>query len=229
MPLTIHVLLLGFNGDATQSIIVHTKQLDHLLTQSLSTYTMHDMNIQYHLSYDIRHVRSISVSSMEGELSERMTYVESKDGYRIYNVALDSMEALIDQMYFDEMMGGALHTDVSQMPYTIILFNPDKQRMTPHDAKKNPLYLYRYTSGHNPHPITHYISKLKYLFVDLSAGPSTYGNSDGGNIVSLGSLPIVPFHYAAFDEKGNAKPTSHTRTHYSLCSAPPVQCSCRGV
>ena len=206
IPMSLSVGLLGFSADGAQQLTLKGSDIQRTLEQAMPTYSpasvalKQSSGIQYHLAYSPQHLDTKLLNRVESVIRDNMRSIgQTSDGITIFDVDAAPVEKLIDEIYRKSFTQRELTPeeatstigmikDRDAMPLAVILLNPDKIRMNP--LKNKPyIYRYRYDDGA---PTQQWIAARRYVFVDLGAGPITYGASDAGEgAVSIGSVPIV--------------------------------------
>lgn len=120
--------------------------------------------------------------------------------YPVFDIELKDLESEFSHL----LQPSPASLSHSSQPYTVLFINPDKMRMAPAQAQGMPyLYRYRYDGGAS---CSVWLTKQRAVVIDLSAGPTMLGQVDGGEgTVSAGMLPIIPFHFGAYDANGQPR------------------------
>jgi hypothetical protein len=122
--------------------------------------TGHLLDVQYDMAYHVHHAASLTLQEIERLLHDHMTFAGTNDdGQLLFDVEVTGLEERLEQLYNAELaplrrggggggynqrrvhdnedaMGRATsdRAPASSPPYTIIIMNPDKERMRPNTS-----------------------------------------------------------------------------------------------
>ena len=239
LPLHISVGLLGFHRDGAHSVEMVADELRAQMEDALPVHVPANVqreeeeNIQYHLTYSATHLRSELLTRVETALRENMKLIgQTADGISIFDIEVSHIASVLDELYRTEFTDRPLTEEETTQtigaqdsianrqtseekhlpmpPLAMIVINPDKIRMNPLKTKP---YIYRYRYDGSA-PTQQFIAAKRYLLIDLSAGPITYGVSDSGDgTVTLGTVPIIDIK--PIDPSSTASASTSTGTGVS--------------
>jgi len=221
-PLSIHIGLFGFDGSGSARASLDSARLERELRQAMDVHAPamqtlglntkdeeeddeSRVGVQVHLDYSVSHMARSMLSRLEDLIVKNAKLIATTEqGVLIYDIEAQSIESELDAFYHGQFPetshSGSGHSEhdaghhESHRALVILVANPDKVRMDPTKQGRPYVYRYRYAGGA---PTQQWLSREGYLFVDLSAGPCSYGSSDassssaGEGTVTIGSVPLV--------------------------------------
>eukprot|EP00823_Brevimastigomonas_motovehiculus_P008693 TRINITY_DN804_c0_g1_i1.p1 TRINITY_DN804_c0_g1~~TRINITY_DN804_c0_g1_i1.p1 ORF type:complete len:861 (-),score=204.32 TRINITY_DN804_c0_g1_i1:153-2735(-) len=211
------VALIGFQGDGNKAVWFPGDELFSSLYSSIKALRPHCMETgePFSVEYEVMHamvqnVRRKFLLEIETTLKANMRLARKTENSLIYDVDATKLEEVLQRVYdlefnmvyndnFEKTPRNISHEKnkegpaVHRAPYVTMILNPDKNRIRPIDANgpdtANLPFVYRYRyEGSAPSQV--WISRHRFVVVDISAGPCDYGISEAGEgSVSSFSVP----------------------------------------
>lgn len=205
MPIDVSVGLCGLQGDGAASVQLDSQQIQRALTEALPIHSPANValeasaHVQMHLRYDVTHLPRTVLQQVEKLLKKHMQFIgQTAEGISVYDIAAHQLEPVLSAFYKSHFVTPLGAAGATQPPLVLMVFNPDKVRMNPTPGGTKP-YIYRYRYEHGA-PTQQWVAKERFVFIDLAAGPCSYGPNDSGEgTVSLGSVPLVDVKPAGAD------------------------------
>lgn len=191
LPFTLTIGLLGLEGNGENAVELAPSVLQDILTRSYPTHVPSAINkakqldVAFDIKYGVHHVAHFSITQIESLLSRSMQYMETVEDCMMYEVDFFEIQSWIDRIYTDGLaqVAGTAGIDryshspndehISNLKPAVIVIAPSKYRMRPSlppDAINATKYAYYYRY-HRSAPTQVIVGGLRYVFVDLSAGP----------------------------------------------------------
>eukprot|EP01087_Luapelamoeba_hula_P014540 TRINITY_DN4275_c0_g1_i1.p1 TRINITY_DN4275_c0_g1~~TRINITY_DN4275_c0_g1_i1.p1 ORF type:complete len:775 (-),score=92.21 TRINITY_DN4275_c0_g1_i1:51-2375(-) len=207
ISLTINVALLGFNGKGGYQYHATPEAMSSLLRETLGTYRPsslehhRELGVEYLLSYNVVNLPQPYLHTLSQRLGASFRTADQTrvqggmgEGEEIeYSVDVTTNDWT---QYFDELHKATFVKESTPFiygEYTIIIINTDKKELQAQRDNASPpqlqpkwTYSYNYGSG----PTQSWVSAGRYVVLDISAGPVSYGPSDAGEgAISKASFP----------------------------------------
>jgi hypothetical protein len=207
VPITVNVGLVGFNRDGFAGVDLSAETFQKNLYESLEMVTPHciqngrPLHVRYNLDYHVDHLAD--VEAVHALVAKHLVPAgEDDDGVPLFDVEVhdleDELELIFERYYSKQdapvsgsfVAAGADGVDkgpaVAAVPYTIVVMNLDKERMRP---GSNYFYRYRHKGAA---PMQLWLGRHRYIVVDISAGPVTFGSTESsGGAVFGDDLPSI--------------------------------------
>lgn len=207
VPVEINLGMLGFQGDGAWQIEFSSAELHRMITQLLPSRTPKcgpsgaPMQAQYALKYNVVHITT-GLARLQNAIASALRPAPvgaggANVGHTAYEVEVSEIEEHLDMLHASYFVSREAPPPGSEpahpaASYTILVLNPNKSDMA--DRQRLPRsfsYRYRYLGGA---PTQLWVGGGRYLVIDLSAGPVSFGMSqalgDEGT-VSAASIPIL--------------------------------------
>jgi hypothetical protein len=238
----IRVLLVGFSNDGQQQISLSANSLEESLTHSISSHRpssgvegtdkFQQLNAKFNIKFDVAKAPTSVLRDYESILGKNLKIASQHtvsifEDVKTYDAEVTGeIEDYLDSVFEEEFINKPSSINFGNIDldslHGVIVLNPDKLnnagQMLPklHVPKASP-FRYRYTYGGVGYTQS-WIGKKKYLVIDLSAGPCSYGpiHANEGTVASS-SFPRVSHYRHEF--MSNTEYQSKTLPQYEIISS----------